>query len=75
MSDYTRLINEQFHGDEGHRIMSSDVPEEEWHRFDDHVIFDVQRMDDVLAANEAKRFDDWADSVIADPYDDGDEDS
>jgi hypothetical protein len=45
--------------------------EEAWHRFDDHVIFDAQRMDDVLAANERARFDEWADS-IGDAFEDGD---
>jgi hypothetical protein len=64
MSDHSKFLAEQAWGDEGHRIMSSDV--------DDHVIFDVQRMDDVLAANEQARFDEWADSIV-DLFDDGDE--
>lgn len=65
MSDYTRLINEHEHGDEGHRIMSSDVP-------DTHVMFDVQHLDDVLAANESARFEAWVDS-IEDAFEDGDD--
>jgi hypothetical protein len=53
----------------------SDYPistEEAWHRFDDHVIFDVQRMDDVLAANEKARYEEWQNSLV-DLFDDGDE--
>lgn len=57
--------------------MSTDaerIVEEAWASFDAHVIFDVTQMDGVLAAHEQKRYDDWADSLVVDPYDDGDED-
>jgi hypothetical protein len=72
MSDHSKFLAEQAWGDEGHHIMSSDVTEADWHRFDDHVIFDVQRMDDVLAANEKARFEEWQNSLV-DLFDDGDE--
>ena len=72
MSDHSKFLAEQAWGDEGHRIMSSDVPDEEaWRRFDDHVIYDIQNMDDVLAANEKARFEEWADS-LGDAFEDGD---
>lgn len=51
------------------------LPEEvsaAWASFDAHVIHDVTRMDDVLAANEQARYDEWSDA-LADAFEDGDD--
>ena len=71
MSDYTRLRDEQFYGDEGHAVMSSDVP-------------DDYRMGEAIRRGEESRWSRFvtqiedrilmSDEPIQDPYDDGDED-
>lgn len=47
------------------------LAEQAWAEHDAHIVSDVTRMDDVLAANEKARYDEWADSV-ADAWEDGD---
>lgn len=44
--------------------------EDMWSSHDDHILYDLQRMDDVLVANEQVRYEAWAESLEFDDPED-----